>query len=202
MRLFLMLGVCTEMTVPRPFRFDGLMKSRLQALIRGASNPDLYPAILRSMITEVETNSDLERAIGEVLPFLSDGNRNMRVQAMKVLVYYNTNFRSPVVQRHVAEMAAVKLPDSACLEPACEIISLNLKQLDQEQLVSVFSALLSARVRPSPLSTRLVAYGLLAELCGREFPIGDAPSAVGRLRDFCGLEQDPRCLSVVFRLFP
>jgi hypothetical protein len=128
-------------------KFDWVMKSRLQALVRGASNPDLHAAILRSLTTEIETNSDLERAIGSVLPFLSDGDRNLRVQAMKVLAYYNANFRSPVVQRHVAEMAAAKLPDSACLEPACEIISLNLKQLDAAQLAAVFSGLICARAR-------------------------------------------------------
>jgi hypothetical protein len=178
------------------------MKSRLQALIRAASNSDLYQAILRSLTTGIETNSDLEQAIGNVLPFLSDGDRNMRAQAIKVLAYYNTNFRSPVVQKHLAEMAEVKLPDSACLEPACEIVSLNLKQLDVTQLATIFSALISTRLRPCPLSARLAAYNLLKDLSDREFPIADPPAAVTQLKDFCGFEQDPRCLSVVFRVFP
>ncbi|KAH0794183.1 hypothetical protein GPJ56_001786 [Histomonas meleagridis] len=174
------------------------MKYTLNRLAR--ANEDKKTSILQSTLTEIENDSDLEAKVGELLPFLSDKDRNMRIQAITVLSFFNTQFKIPAVRKAIAEMAAIKLADSACLQASCEIISTNIDILDSEQLNDTFDKLISIDLRVNLYAARLSAYQLFDKIIKKGISI-TKPSIVEKFKVFCGYEQDPRCLKVVFNIF-
>lgn len=187
------------------------MKSRLQALSKASNDDMLHQAILQSMLSEIENNEQLQNKIGEILPFLSDGDRNIRQQALTVLAFYNSQFHIPIVQQTIAEMAAIKLSDSACLNIACGIITANIQYIkDKSQIANIFTTLINSNIRANLYAHRLSAYKLFESIISLDHPQVDgidevmnskAETVIESFKQFCGYEQDPRCLKVVFNFF-
>ena len=179
------------------------MRGRLEALVKAINDDDLHNAILQGMANEIEDNNGLEAALGELLPFLSDGDRNIRIQAMGVLAKYNMEFKAPVIRKSIAEMAGIKLADSACLASACDILDTNLKILEKEAITKLFNMLLAADLRTCVVSVRVKAYRLMGSMVARGAELdADRSKAIGQVKSFCGYEQDPRGLAVVFDVVP
>ncbi|OHT14364.1 hypothetical protein TRFO_15282 [Tritrichomonas foetus] len=177
------------------------MESRLLALSKATENEILHKAILHSLITEVENNDQLQAKIGEVIPFLSSSDRLIRQQAIVVLEFFNSQFHIPIFQQTIAEMATVKLTDSACLETACKIIVQNIKFIEKSKISSILTTLLSVDLRANLYAQRISAYKLFELLISLK-PEMEVPSIVDSFKQFCGYEQDPRCLTVIFDFFP
>lgn len=188
------------------------MKSRIRALCKASDNEILHQAILQSMLTEISNNQDLQNKIGEVLPFLTDGDRSIRKQALQILQFYNSEFRIPIVQEAVCDMAATKLSDSACIDISCEIIQKNLSSIiNPSQISNIFNTLINIDVRANLFSQRCSAYNLLNTLLNLKPPQIDAiqklvkddtQKVITSFKKFCDFESDPRCLKIVFDLFP
>lgn len=176
------------------------MKARLQALENASDDPTLHAAILQSINTEIENNVQLQEKIGEILPFLSDNNRNIRIQAMNVLGFFNSTYKIPTVKKTLFDMATIKLQDGACLEVACSIISANIDIVTDEQREKAFEDLLKAELRTSSLNRRLAAYNLFQVFLIEGVAINE--SIIPNFKKFCGYEQDPRCLHIIFNSFP
>lgn len=187
------------------------MKSRLQALSKASNDDMLHPAILQSMLSEIDNNEKLQNKIGEILPFLSDGDRNIRKQALTVLAFYNSQFHIPIVQETIAEMASIKLSDSACLDIACGIISANIQYIkDQSQIGNIFTTLIKTNLRGNFYTQRLSAYKLFDSIISLKHPQIDAvdetiknggETIIESFKNFCGYEEDPRCLTIVFAFY-
>ena len=175
------------------------MEARLRALSK-ADDELMKQAILRSMVTEIENNEHLERKIGEIIPFLSDRDRVIRQQAIIVLGFFNSEFHVKILQKTISEMATIKLADAACLEASCGILMANIEYLDHDQINSVMSTLLQVDLRGNSYMQRIVAYKLFRKLLDKKPDIGEL--SVEQFKQFCGYEQDPRCLSIVFEFFP
>lgn len=188
------------------------MKSRLQALSKATNDDLLHQAILQSLLSEIDNNEKLQNKIGEIFPFLSDGDRNIRQQALTVLAFYNSQFHIPIVQETIAEMASIKLSDKACLDIACGIISANIQYIkDKSQIENIFTTLIKTDLRANLYNQRLSAYKLFDSIISLEHPQIDAVDEaiknaseiiIDSFKTFCGYEQDPRCLTIVFAFFP
>ena len=151
------------------------MKSRLQALSKATNDDLLHQAILQSLLSEIDNNEKLQNKIGEIIPFLSDGDRNIRQQALTVLAFYNSQFHIPIVQETIAEMASIKLSDKACLDIACGIISANIQYIkDKSQIENIFTTLIKTDLRANLYSQRLSAYKLFDSIISLEHPQIDA----------------------------
>ena len=179
------------------------MKGRLEALVKAINDDDLHEAILQSMANEIDDNKMLEESLSELLPFLSDGDRSIRIQAMAVLAKYNKEFKAPVIRNSISEMAGIKLADSACLAGACDILSWNLKTLSNDTITKLFQMLLNADLRTCVVSIRVKAYTLMGDMFDRGAELDrDRTKAICLLKTFCGYEQDPRGLKIVFDIIP
>lgn len=178
------------------------MKARLEALSKAIGNPDLHSAILQSLIRTIEDDKQLHEALTTLLPFLSDGDRNIRIQAIAVLAMYNSQFRSPVIQKSISEMAVIKLSDSACTATCCDVIESNLKKADKTTVETIFGAVLAVDLRTCIVDTRTKAYKLLGTVVEQGVTITDGAAVLTALKSFCGYEQDPRGLAVVFHVVP
>lgn len=177
------------------------MKDTLKLLIASSSDEAKYSSVLNSMMLDISNNTDLENKIGEILPFLSDKDRNLRIQSMCVLSFINSQFNIVSVKKAISEMASIKLSDSACLKVSCEIISGNLDLNDENELVDIFEKLIDVDLRINLLSARIDAYKLFMKILEKNIKL-EKREYVEKFKNFCGYEQDPRCLKIIFEIFP
>jgi len=179
------------------------MKSFVQKLIKASSYEDEKTALLDSLFMEITDNKVLMEKIEGILPLLSDGDRSIRNNGMIVLEFINGKFRHIAVVNSITDMAIVKLGDSATLDNCCKIIRSNLEFLSDETLKRIIESLFAVDLRSNLLSHRLEAYALLDSIVSlNRLVVPATKDQIDSFRRFCGYEQDPRCLNLVFTIFP
>lgn len=179
------------------------MQALLKNLTLNFNNETERANILNGITIGIDNDQKLQDTIGELLPFITDNDRQLRTASMIVLEHINNNFDVKAVKTAILEMATTKLGDSATLFIACKIIKQNLSYASDEYINTVFDSLLSVELRSNLLAHRLEAYSLLEILVANpHLKIEPTQENIHKFHKFCGYEQDPKCLNYIFKLFP
>ena len=158
---------------------------------------------LNSILIDITDNNKLMEKISDLTSFLVDSDRSVRFASIIILDFLNNNFKIPTFQKTITEMAVAKLTDSATLEISCKIIKNNFNLIEFNYLTEIVESLFSCDLRSNLLASRIEAYTLLdLLLSNNNLKLKSQKDSIEYFRKFCGYEQDPRCLKIVFNMFP